>query len=103
MNTKAYVDNLAVTTTENELRDLFSNYGNVVSVNITVDRTSHEPRGFGFVTMVTPEGARSAIKALNGKTMGTNTLRVSEGWVNEDRTRTQNKTRTPRRRSSQMY
>jgi RNA recognition motif-containing protein len=103
MNTKAYVDNLAVATTENELRDLFSTYGNVVAVSIAVDRTSPEPRGFGFVTMVTPEGARAAIKALNGKTMGTSTLAVSEGWVNEDYARPQNKKRTPRRRSSQLY
>ena len=103
MNTKAYVDNLAATTTENELRDLFSAYGNVVSVSIAVDRTSHNPRGFGFVTMVTPEGARSAIKALNGKAMGASTLMVSEGWLNEDEKRTQNKTRAPRRQSSHLY
>ena len=103
MNTKAYVDNLSAATTENELRDLFSTYGNVVAVNIAVDRASREPHGFGFVTMVTPEGARAAIKALNGKKMGTSILAVSEGWVNEDYVRAQNKKRTPRRRSSHLY
>ena len=60
MNNKIYVDNLAETTTERELMDLFSAYGNVVDVNIAVDRTSHKPRGFGFVTMMTPEGTRAA-------------------------------------------
>ena len=59
MNTKIYVDNLATATTEHELMNLFSVYGNVADVNIAVDRANHKPRGFGFVTMVTPEGARA--------------------------------------------
>ena len=60
MNTKVYVDNLAPVTTEGDLKKLFSAYGNVVDVNIAVDHASHKPRGFGFVTMVTPENARAA-------------------------------------------
>ena len=67
MNIKIYVDNLAAATTESELINLFSAYGNVVNVHIAVDRVDRKPRGFGFVTMVTPEGARAAIQALNGK------------------------------------
>lgn len=86
MNTKVYVDNLAAATTENELRDLFSTYGNVGEVNVLTDRTSGRSRGFGFVTMATPEGARSAIQALNGKAIGTCTLTVSAAWPNEQRT-----------------
>ena len=85
MNTKVYVDNLAAATTENELKNLFSAHGNVVDVNIAVDRASHKPRGFGFVTMVTPEGARAAIRALHGKEMGTRNLIVSEAWLHEER------------------
>ena len=85
MNTKVYVDNLAAATTENELKNLFSAHGNVVDVNIAVDRASHKPRGFGFVTMVTPEGARAAIRALHGKEMGTHNLIVSEAWLHEER------------------
>ena len=56
MNTKIYFENLAVTTTENEITDLFSAYGNIAIVNMAVDR-SGRPCTFGFVTMVTPEGA----------------------------------------------
>jgi cold-inducible RNA-binding protein len=103
MNTKVYVNHLSAATTQGELMDLFSAYGNVVAINIAVDRTSHKPRGFGFVTMVTPEGARAAIQALNGKAIGADTLTVSEGWVNEKDAGPPNEQRTPRRRASQLY
>ena len=89
MNTKhnkVYVDNLAAVTTERELEDLFSPFGNVAKVNIAVDRVHHKSRGFGFVTMATSAGARAAIQALNGKAVGTCTLTVSEAWPHEQRT-----------------
>ena len=100
MNTKLYVENLAADTTENDLMDLFSVYGNVVAINIAVDRTTAKPRGFGFVTMVTPEGAQSAIRALNGKAIGTNILAVSEGTLNETSVSQSNGKRTARFRRS---
>jgi len=102
MSTKIYVDNLAAATTENELIDLFSVYGNVVDANIAVDRTNHKPRGFGFVTMVTSEGARAAIQALNGKTMGATTLTASEAWPNEVRAKSPNGRHRPPRLASQL-
>ena len=83
---KVYVDNLAAITTERDLIDLFSPFGNVAEVNIMVDRVNHKSRGFGFVTMATSEGARSAIQALAGKIFGTRALTVSEAWPNEERT-----------------
>ena len=55
MNTKVYVDNLAATTTESDLMKLFFPYGNVAEVNVPVDRANGRLRGFGFVTMATPE------------------------------------------------
>jgi cold-inducible RNA-binding protein len=85
MNTKVYVDNLAAATTENDLMDLFSAHGSVAEVNLPVDHTNGRPRGFGFVTMATPEGARAAILALHGKDLGTHTLIASEAWPQEDR------------------
>jgi cold-inducible RNA-binding protein len=84
MNTKVYVDNLTAATTEGELRDWFSPYGNVAEVNVPIDRASGRSRGFAFVNMATPQGARSAIRALNGKTIGTITLTVSEAWPHEE-------------------
>ena len=96
MNTKVYVDNLAAVTTERELKELFSAHGNVVDVNIAVDHASHKPRGFGFVTMATPEGARAAIQALNGKAIGSCTLTVSAAWPHEARASSPNGRRSPR-------
>lgn len=92
---KVYVDNLAAATTEKDLLDLFSSYGNVAEVSIAVDRISRKSRGFGFVTMATSEGARSAIQALNGKAMGTCTLTVSEAWLHEQRTSSPSGTEVP--------
>ncbi len=103
MNTKIYVDNLAATTTERELMDLFSAYGNVVSVNIAVDRTSHKSRGFAFVTMMTPEGAGAAIQGLNGKAVGTKTLAASEAWPDEEHGSSLNGRRMPHRQASILF
>jgi cold-inducible RNA-binding protein len=85
MSTKIHVDNLDVATTENELSNLFSTYGNVMDVNISVDHAGHQPRRFAFVTMATPEGARAAIQALNGKAMGICSLSVSAARPREAR------------------
>jgi RNA recognition motif-containing protein len=103
MNTKIYVDNLALGTTETELTNLFSAYGNVMNVSIVVDHTSRKPRGFGFVTMVTPEGAQAAIQALNGKALGANRIAASEAWPGEDRVCSANAPRTPRRQPSRLF
>ena len=103
MDTKIYVDNLPSAITETELANLFAAYGNVVNVNIVVDHASHKPRGFGFVTMVTPEGARAAIQALNGKAIATGSLIVNEAWPDEERAGSQDGQRQPRRRASQLY
>jgi RNA recognition motif-containing protein len=78
MSAKIHVDNIAASTTEHELKDLFSAYGNVAEVNIVVERTHQKPRRFGFVTMVTPEGARAAIQALHGRRIAEHTLIVTE-------------------------
>ena len=103
MNTKVYVDNLAAATTENDLMDLFSSYGNVAEVNVPVDRATGRLRGFGCVTMATPEGARSAIQALNGKVIGTSTLTVNEAHPRESQAGSPTEHRIPRRSSSCLY
>ena len=66
MSTKLFVGNLSFNTTENDLHDAFSAHGTVVEANLMVDRMSGRPRGFGFVTMSTPEEAQKAIEAMNG-------------------------------------
>jgi RNA recognition motif-containing protein len=66
MSKKVYVGNMNYATTENALRDLFTQYGEVASVNIIVDRYTGKAKGFGFVEMNTEDEAHSAIEALNG-------------------------------------
>ncbi len=95
MNTKVYVDNLAEVTTEADLLKLFSPYGNVAAVNIPIDHANQRSRGFGFVTMVTSEGARAAIQALNGKAIGICTLTASEAWPHEERASLSGSASTP--------
>jgi RNA recognition motif-containing protein len=60
MHNKVYVDDLAAVTTERDLIDLFSSYGNVAEVNIAVDRIHHKLRSFGF----DPPFKRSTAKRL---------------------------------------
>jgi RNA recognition motif-containing protein len=66
MNNKLYVGNLSSNTTENQLKDTFAVHGTVTETNVVTDRTTGQSRGFGFVTMSSPEEANHAIEALNG-------------------------------------
>ena len=103
MNTKVYVESPAAAATGSELADMFSVYGNVVDVNVAIDRAKHNLRAFGFVTMATPEGARSAIQGLNGKAIGTGTLTVCEACPAERHASSPNGRRSPRRSSRLLY
>ncbi len=77
MSKRIYVGNLPFSATEEELRQLFSEHGNVEAVNLITDRHTGQSRGFGFVEMAS-EGADAAIKALNGYMMGGRNLNVNE-------------------------
>lgn len=85
MNTKLYVGNLSFDTTENDLQDLFSPFGPVSEVNLISDRATGRSRGFGFVTMATPEAAQAAITGLAGKNIAGRNLTVNEARPREDR------------------
>jgi cold-inducible RNA-binding protein len=85
MSTKLYVGNLPFTATENELQDMFAQHGPVASVDLIMDKFSGRPRGFGFVTMETQEGAQSAISALNGSEFGGRPMTVNEARPREER------------------
>ena len=75
MSTNIYVGNLAFTTDADEIRDLFSAYGEVDSVNLITDRDTGRLRGFGFIEM--SSGGNEAIEALNQKEVGGRTLTVN--------------------------
>lgn len=75
--TKIYVGNLPFSATEAEVRELFEQHGAVESVQLLIDRATNRPRGFGFVEM-SPDEAKDAIEALDGKEFGGRPLRVNE-------------------------
>jgi len=85
MSTRLYIGNLSYNTTENQLQDLFAQHGPVTSVDLIMDKFSGRPRGFGFVTMETKEGAEAAIQALNGKNVDGRDLMVNEARPREER------------------
>jgi RNA recognition motif-containing protein len=85
-NSKLFVGNLTFNTTENDLQDLFSPHGTVVEANLMMDRATGRPRGFGFVTMSTPEEAAAAISALNAKSIDGRALTVNVAKPREERT-----------------
>lgn len=72
-----YVGNLPYSTNENEVQELFGQYGAVQSVKLITDRETGRLRGFGFIEMGADE-ADAAIEALNGNEFGGRTLRVNE-------------------------
>ena len=85
MSTKIFVGNLSFNMTENDLQDMFAAHGTVVEANLMMDRMSGRPRGFGFVTMSTPQEAQAAITALNGTTVDGRALTVNEAKPREER------------------
>jgi len=72
------VGNLAFSTTESELRDLFAQHGTVAEVFIAMDKFSGRSRGFAFVTMGSDAEAKAAITGVNGKNVGGRDLTVNE-------------------------
>lgn len=73
-----YVGNLDFKVKENNLGDLFAEYGDVSSVKLITDQFSGRSKGFGFVVMDNDEEAKAAITALNGKMVNNRELVVNE-------------------------
>src|SRR5437763_4959921 len=80
---KLYVGNLTDDTTEDNLVELFSEYGEVLSAQIIIDRDTNRSKGFGFVEMA--DGADEAANALNGQDFRGRNLTVNEARPREDR------------------
>lgn len=83
MTKNLYVGNLSFSTTSDDLRETFSQYGSVKSAQVVMDRETGRSRGFGFVEMT--DGAEAAIEALNGADLGGRTITVNEARPREDR------------------
>jgi cold-inducible RNA-binding protein len=78
-----YVGNMSFSTTEDQLRELFSQHGTVTKVQLIMDRETGRPRGFAFVEM--SDGGDQAIQALNGMQFDGRNLTVNEAKPREDR------------------
>lgn len=79
-----YVGNLSYQVTENDLNQVFAEYGTVKRVQLPTDRETGRPRGFGFVDMGTDTEEQAAIEALDGAEWMGRDLRVNKAKPREE-------------------
>lgn len=80
-----YVGNLSYAVTEDELKGVFSEFGEVSNVNIITDKYSGQSKGFGFVEMPNDSEADEAIKALNESELKGRTIKVNQAKPRDER------------------
>ena len=80
-----YVGSLSYDVTEDEVRDVFSPYGEISSISIIKDKFSGKSKGFGFVEMPKQEEAEEAIKCLDESEMKGRNIKVNEARPREER------------------
>lgn len=85
MAKKLYVGNLPYNTSDDDLRELFSTYGEVVSSNVIIDRMTNRSKGFGFVEMTNNDEAQRAIDELNNTNFNGRNIRVNEALERKPR------------------
>jgi RNA recognition motif-containing protein len=73
---KLFVGGLSFTTSSERLREVFAAVGQVESATVVTDRATGQSRGFGFVEMETPEGAREAVQRLNNQDLDGRRIKV---------------------------
>lgn len=82
-----YVGNIPYSTSDDDLRTTFSEYGEVASAKVIMDRDSGRSKGFGFVEMDSIDAGTQAIKALDGTPMEGRNIKVNEARAKEERPR----------------
>lgn len=87
MGKKLYVGNLPYSTTDDSLREMFTQFGTVESAQIITDQFSGRSKGFGFVEMASDEEAQNAVKTLDGKDIEGRAIKVNEARPKTDRPR----------------
>ncbi len=85
MGTRLYVGNLSYDTTAEQLKELFSASGTVVSADLVMDRHTNRSKGFAFIEMGSEEAAASAITALHDTELDGRKLNVNEAKPREER------------------
>jgi RNA recognition motif-containing protein len=86
-----YVSNLSFDIQDEDLRNLFADYGDVSSARIITDKFTNRSRGFGFVEMSDDESARKAISELDGVMLEGRSIKVNEARPKEEKPRSFNK------------
>jgi len=81
---KILVRNLARTTTEEQVTELFEEYGTVQWCKLVMDKATGKSKGFGFVEMPKPGEAKVAVKNLNARSVEGNKIRVKKAEDKED-------------------
>jgi cold-inducible RNA-binding protein len=82
---KMYVGNIPYNASEEELKELFSEYGEIESLKIMKDQFTDRSKGFGFIEMANEQDAKKAIAALNGKDFKGKSLTVAEARPQQKR------------------
>jgi len=95
---KLYVGNLPFSISDNKLKELFSEFGDVEEATVIKDRFSDRSKGFGFVTFNDDENAKKAISGMNDKEIEGRKLRVSESKPREESERPRRDGNRDRRR-----
>jgi len=85
MTKRLYVGNLSYETTEQSLRDLFSQAGEIATVDVITDKYTGKGKGFAFVEMATDAGTEEALNKLNGQDLDNRAIVVNEARAREDR------------------
>ena len=87
---KLFVGGLPFSTTDDELKDLFSAHGNVSYAKVITDRDTGRSKGFGFVEFESDDEGKAAEKAMNGTDVGGRSITVNEARPREERPRRDN-------------
>jgi RNA recognition motif-containing protein len=75
---KLFVGNLSWETTDESLKAFFEQVGEVLEAKVIIDKFKNRSKGFGFVTMATPELAQAAVEQLNGQSLDGREIRIDE-------------------------
>jgi cold-inducible RNA-binding protein len=87
VDSKLYIGNLSHTATENDLRELFGQAGEIKEITLITDRMTRQPKGFGFVEMTNQSDAEKAIQMFNDQELDGQRLIVNIARPREDRGR----------------
>lgn len=85
MAKRLFVGNLPYSATQDEIREVFAAFGEVVEVDLRSDRETGRPKGYGFVEMTTEDQATAAVDGLNGSDMNGRKLTVNVARPREER------------------